>query len=533
MYGEPCRMNGSTESATGRCRTTKWIFAAILAAGAFLRLAALEIRPLHGDEAIGASIFREVARSGSFVYEFANRHGPFQYFLGGAVMAIGGESSFWIRLPYALAGCFLPLTLLPFRSRLREPGLILAAGLLAFSPSFVYYSRYAIQEIDFLTATALFLGCGVAFASGRSGFSLVGLFLAGAWMVTVKETFIVVWGCVVAALALGAVAGGERFRSALRAGFRNAARRPLSFLVGALLGLLFVVGAYSDFFKNTAGLGNLAWNLREMLSLGASSVGAATLHNHPASFYLFLLLFYEWPILVLFLAGACSAFRFRRPFALFLTFYALLTAGVSLALPPYKTPWLLLTPLLPMAILSGYGGVTLIEIPAWVKRPWVPILIGTIFILLSLPWTLLLNFERPADPITEPIVYHQTGEEQMALVSDIRRFLSGIPCGSIPRAFISLPYLWPLAWYLRDEAGVLYQCSAIPSGHPSSFAPIPILVTMESGDRKFLKAFTGSDTVSPFSLPNHVSRRYVLIPPDYAVARLWIRSDLAKAGFGK
>lgn len=122
MYGEPCRMNGSTESATGRCRTTKWIFAAILAAGAFLRLAALEIRPLHGDEAIGASIFREVARSGSFVYEFANRHGPFQYFLGGAVMAIGGESSFWIRLPYALAGCFLPLTLLPFRSRLGNLG---------------------------------------------------------------------------------------------------------------------------------------------------------------------------------------------------------------------------------------------------------------------------------------------------------------------------------------------------------------------------------------------------------------------------
>jgi hypothetical protein len=80
---------------------------------------------------------------------------------------------------------------------------------------------------------------------------------------------------------------------------------------------------------------------------------------------------------------------------------------------------------------------------------------------------------------------------------------------------------------------VLYEPSAIPSGSPASLAGIPVVVTLESGDRAFLEAFTGSPHVPLFSLPTHVSRRYVLIPPDYAVARLWIRSDLATAAPGE
>ena len=86
---------------------------------------------------------------------------------------------------------------------------------------------------------------------------------------------------------------------------------------------------------------------------------------------------------------------------------------------------------------------------------------------------------------------------------------------------------------LRDQPGVRYEPSAIPSGSPTSLAGIPVVVTLESGDRAFLEAFTGSPDVPPFSLPTHVGRRYVLIPPGYAVARLWIRSDLAAAGHGR
>lgn len=525
-------MSEAGGNGAGRSRAATCVFAALLAAGALLRLADLDNRPLHGDEAVGASISREVADSGSFVYDSANRHGPFQYFLGGAAMALGGESPFWIRLPCALLGCLLPLTLLPFRRRLTDPGWILAAGLLAFSPFFTYYSRYAIQEIDFAAATALLLGCGAALASGGGGAALIGLLIAGAWMVTVKETFLVVWGCAAAALALGAVVGGGRFRSALRNGIRNVARRPSAAAAGILAGLLLAAGAYSDFFRDPSGLGNLARNLREMLAAGATSAGAAALHRHPPSFYLSLLMRYEWLILALFLAGAWSAFRSRRPFAIFLALYALVTGAFHLALP-YKTPWLLLTPLLPMAILAGHGGAALLESPGWARRLRFPILAAVIITLLPLPRTLLLNFARPADPIAEPIIYHQAGEEQVALAREIRRILPDLPAGLYPKVLICLPYAWPLAWYLRDEAGVLYLPSPVPSLPPEVLARIPVLVTLEGGDPRFLEAFTGSPEVPPFSLPDHASRRYVLIPPGYAVARLWVRSSPDPAGAGE
>jgi len=47
-----------------------------------------------------------------------------------------------------------------------------------------------------------------------------------------------------------------------------------------------------------------------------------------------------------------SALTTRRPFALLLTLYALLVTAFH-SLLPYKTPWLLLTPLLPLALLAG------------------------------------------------------------------------------------------------------------------------------------------------------------------------------------
>jgi len=521
-------MNPAEGRERAPSRTAAWMFAGLLAAGTFLRLADLENRPLHGDEAVGASLSNEVRDTGSFVYVSANRHGPFQYFLGGAVMALGGESDFWIRLPFALAGCLLPLAFLPLRGRLGDPGWVLSAGLLAFSPLLVYYSRYAIQEIHLTLATALLLGCAAAFFSGGRGALIAGTLLAAAWMITVKETFVLIWGCGAMALAMGALLGGARFRSALLQGIRRAARRPAVAMAGAGAGLVLFAAAYTDLFRDSSGLGNLARNLREMLASGATGSGAVVLHRHPPSFYLSLLLHYEGLILVLALAGAWSAFRSRRPFPLFVALYALLAGAVHLALP-YKTPWLLLTPLLPLALLAGYGGGELWESlgRTWERRLPLPAIL--LVVLLPLPRTLLLNFARPADPVNEPLVYHQTGQEQVDLAREIRRVLAGVPTGVYPRAVICLPYAWPLAWYLRDEPGVVYSKAPAAGG----LEQVPVLVTLESADRKFLEVFTGSTLIPPFSPPGYVGWTYVLVPPEYMVARLWIRSDLASPPAGR
>ncbi|MCI0655819.1 MAG: hypothetical protein L0170_01965, partial [Acidobacteria bacterium] len=113
------------------------------------------------------------------------------------------------------------------------------------------------------------------------------------------------------------------------------------------------------------------------------------------------------------------------------------------------------------------------------------------------------------------------------LVQEIRETLARVPSYSYPRAIIALPYYWPLAWYLRDEPDVVFESSPAPSLNPQELAMVPVVVTLESADRKFLAAFIHSDSVPEFSLPSHTPHSVILVPPDYMVGRVWIRNDLA------
>ena len=499
-------------------RLATLLFLGLLVAGAWLRLADLERRPLHGDEAVGASLSLDVARNGSFLYESVNRHGPLQYFLDGWVMRWKGTSTFWIRFPFALAGSLLALALLPARAVLGESGWLFSASLLTFSPIFVYYSRYAIQEILFVAATALFLSCAVAFARSGRGTALLGAALAAGGMVSLKESFVLVGGCAAIAALLGALYGGRRFRAALaHAALRLGKGWPWA-LSGAAGGLLLAAAFYTDLFRNRAGLANLAFNLVDLLRLGASTASAVELHRHPASFYASLLGRYEWLAVAGFVAGVALALRGRRPLSLFLAAYALLSLGVQLLLA-YKTPWLLLSPLLAMALLGGdacEGIASRLPQISSAARCWMASLLP----LLLLPATLRTSFQRPADP-SLGLAYHHAGAEQMDLARDIRRAVAAAAPEAFPKAIVSLPYYWPLAWYLRDETEVLFETSPVPEEPDAILAKVPIVVTLQSADPKFMKAFVPAGQLHDFALSGHTSRSVVLIPPDYLVGRVW------------
>ena len=519
--------NSSTPRDSRPSASATYAFLLLLAAGAVLRFTYLERRPLHGDEAGGAAISSEVGDSGSFVYALPNSHGPFQYFLGGGVMRLAGESTFWIRFPYALVGSLLPLACLGLRRPLGDTAWLLACSLLTFSPTFLYYSRYAIQEVDFAVATAALLSFGAWFArSGRTG-ALVGTCLAAAWMVTVKETFVIVWACLAMALGMGALLGGQRFRDRLMDVLRYLVSRWRSLALGASLGGVVVLGAYSDCFRDATGLRNLAQNMAQMLRTGGSSASTVELHRHPPGFYAGLVLRYEWLVAVLSVAGAWAALRTRRPMLVFLTLYAALVTGVHCALT-YKTPWLLITPLLPLALLAGAGGAALLGVFAVTRGARFQVAAAALLPLLSLPDAIRSSFLHPADP-SEGLAYHHAGPEQEQLALEIHAIISRVPDDVSPKVVICLPHVWPLAWYLRDEPDVAYQGAAAPQLAADDLRGLPALVTLERADPRFVRAFLHTDTVPPFEIPGYKSRRVVLIPPDYMVARLWVRPDLASA----
>ncbi len=320
-------MRRSAESAPPS-RLGTFLFIGLLVAGAWLRLAQLERRPLHGDEAVGASLSLDVAKTGSFLYFSANRHGPFQYFLDGWVMRWKGTSTSAIRFPFALAGSLLALGLLPMRGALGEAGWLFTTSLLTFSPFFVYYSRYAIQEILFALATILMLACAASFARTGRGPALFGTLLSAAWMVTQKETFLIVWGCLGVAALAGWILGGARFRAAAAGAVKALAARWPWGVAGAACGALLIAFFYTDRFHDNSGLANLAVNLVDLVRHGAATASASELHRHPAVFYVSLLTRYEWLVLAGFAAGSWLALRGRRPLILFLTSYALLLLAV-------------------------------------------------------------------------------------------------------------------------------------------------------------------------------------------------------------
>jgi uncharacterized protein (TIGR03663 family) len=502
------------------------LFTLLLLSGAALRLADLEHRPLHGDEAVGASLSSTVSRTGSFLYESSNRHGPFQYVLSGLVMRWKGESTFWIRFPYALAGSLLILACFGFRRPLGDFGWLLSCALLTFSPIFIYYSRYAVQEIHFVVATALLLSCGLAFAWDGRGIWLFGFLLSAAWMMTIKETFVIVWGCLAAALAISLVVGGREFRRSVSEAISHLKARPLAGILGLLAGFLLVVMAYSDFFRDFSGLGHLAVNLARMLRHGASTADAVELHRHPASLYLSLLLRFEWLTSALAAVGVWVGLRWRRPRTLLMSTYVLLSLAAYCALS-YKTPWLILSPLLAMALVAGDGIGQLLCRRPWRISPRVRLVGASALPLILLPQVFESSFTRPADPALG-LAYHHAGEANLELVQEIRDTLARVPSYSYPRAIIALPYYWPLAWYLRDEPDVVFDSSPAPSLNFQELSMVPVVVTLESADPKFLKAFVHTDSLPAFALPSHTPHRVILVPPDYMVGRVWIRNDLAR-----
>jgi uncharacterized protein (TIGR03663 family) len=507
------------------------LFGVILFVGCLLRLVALGTMPLHGDEAVGAMVSRDVRETGSFEYRSANRHGPFQYYRGGAAMTVLGESDTAIRFPYAVSGCLLVAAALGLRRRMPEGGWLVGASVLAFSPTVLYYSRYAIQEIDLALASLLLLTCGAAFAASGNGRALVGLLLAAGWMVTIKETFVILWGCLALAALLGSFLGGDGYRGALKDLCRKLRARRHAAVGGALLAAVLIAAAYTDGFRDPGGPVHLLRNLAEMLRIGAVTEAGRDLHSHPISFYLAILLRYEWPVLILAAFGAWRAFRNRPcdPFRLTIALYALITLAVHLALP-YKTPWLLLTPLVALAITAGWGGAALLDAgaaswPGGTRRLAAVPLVGFLLLFQAIP----ASFLSPEDP-SRPLAYHPTSPEQVRLAAEIRRIAEAEPEREGIRVLVALPYVWPLAWYLRDREDVVYVQAPIPPAAPDSLQGIPAIVTLDRADRRFLLAFTGAGSVPSYEVSGYRTRTYVLIAPDYTVARLFVRPDLAQEG---
>jgi uncharacterized protein (TIGR03663 family) len=323
------------------CRRERWAWGALVAVAVAARFVDLGSRPYQFDEGqIGYAAYL-LSAHGDYHY-MPVLHGPLNYELSALSHLVFGTVDLANRVPAALAGSILVALAFSLRRQLGREAAFAAGVLLCFSPTLLYYSRFAREELVLACVTLGFVAVAaqVVARPRRWHIELLGALLALSFA-TKEATFLHV--------PIGIVAGVAWWR--LRSPARRRLVIPLTWWLsgGAVFVLVFVI-LFGQFGTHLSGVldgaygGLRYWAHEHTLHRGGEDWFA----------YLILLVGYEVPLLVLGTIGAVWAVRRRHALGTGLSVAAVLTLAVY-SYAGERFAWLLVTTLLPLALLAGLG----------------------------------------------------------------------------------------------------------------------------------------------------------------------------------
>jgi len=443
----------------------------IFLVAAFLRIYDLNLVPLHHDEGVNGNFLVRLVREGEYHYDPENYHGPTLYYFaalfpwivrvlfGKAAMDTWGLTTVSIRMVPVVFGLATIGLVFLLRRWLGAVATLTAALLLALSPGAVYLSRYFIHETQFVFFTLAIVVASLYFYEHRNGFYLIVTAASAALLFATKETAMI--SVAVIAIAFAITLGYRyvtrprtspskmRGRTQPQPGFF--ARTVDEFGGPVILGVYVVLAAlvfaglwaafYSSFFQNAKGIGDSFKTFQVWSRTGSVA------HVKPFYIYIYWLISREGALLVLGILGALVAIFRRNALALFSALWAFgIIAAYSLI--PYKTPWLMLNFVVPLALISGYAVQSIFDVERGQMR-----LTGVVLIL-AISFTAyqsidlnFINYDNDNDSYV--YVYAHTTRGLLDLVKEVDRIAKE---EDGPRTGITIvsPDYWPLPWYLRD-----------------------------------------------------------------------------------
>lgn len=357
--------------------------------------------------------------------------------------------------------------------------LLAGAGLVASSLLAIYRPQYFRSELLLIIVTAIVVVQSLwHFDGARSIYMILAALSAGLLFasketalvsVTVLGLALVTTAAYIALRKTGGVAKKKRKRDSRSFGVREnvgwlsatierlgglehlCLMLLIAFTIFAFVNVLF----YSSFFTNAKGVGDSLQTYMIWAKTGKQE------HVHPFAQHFMWLVGEESPILMLGILGAFLAVvRANNRFALFAAQWGFgLLAAYSLV--PYKTPWLLLNFIIPLAIAGGYA---VNEFYSWnrdgdQKFVWLVIIAAVAVIGYQ---TIKLNFFHYDDE-KYVYVYGHTYREFLPMVDEIKRLGRQTGLNEDLDIAVLSPDYWPLPWYLRDYKRVGYYGQASPT----------------------------------------------------------------------
>jgi uncharacterized protein (TIGR03663 family) len=452
-----------------------------LLAGLALRLARLDVRPMHHDEANQAVKFGALLERGEYQYDAHDHHGPSLYFLtlpsawlrGQSTLAAIDEHTVRI-VPVAFGAA--TILLLPLLSpAIGRDAVAAAALLLAVSPAMVFYSRMYIQEsmfTCFILAFVIALGRAVC-TPGLLWPTIAGL--AAGLAVATKETSAIVFPAAVVACACAVLSVRRQPEPSWQPVASGAIRR---LGVGAACAMLVAGLFYSSFLTDLPGVLGPFRAVGDYVDRGTAPVA----HVQPWHYYLRLLTWsssggLSWSEgVIMLLAGVGAIAGWRQGFW---GRYLVLTAAITTAIfstIPYKTPWNVLPFHMLLIVVAGLGFASLVR----ASTPRVARAALTVALTAAsghLAWQAWRAAAVYASDPRNPYVYAQTVPDAVRMATRIRELAALTPEGArMVVSVIAPPHeQWPMPWYLRSMPNVGYWAS--PSDPAALSASIVVAST--------------------------------------------------------
>jgi uncharacterized protein (TIGR03663 family) len=437
-------------------------------------------------------------------------HGPFQFHGNALIFLIFGDSDFTARLLPAIFGT--ALVALPFflRRQLGRWGSIAVAILLAFSPLFLYYSRYARNDIysafwslllvicmwryfEERKARYLYIGSAALslnFCTKEVSYITVVIFALFLLIITAKELAARIgkgfdlkdlsapaeYLILIATLSLplfaafiqlipGVDLGADLsnvwaivlvislFAIAAAIGIRWNPRR---WLISALIFYGIFILLYTTFFTNLSGFASGLWGSIDYW-IQQQDVARG---GQPWFYYIMLLPVYEFLPLLFATIGAVYYTIKGTTFSRFLVYWA----AISLVLYSFageKMPWLSLHIALPVILIGGMFIGQLLQGFEWPKtRVWalrgVTVLVLLFFFSFSVHITCQESYQRSNAP-PQMLLYAGMSSDMPRIMGQIEELAEETGEGKDIAITLDWDLYWHWRWYLRDYPNIDYS----------------------------------------------------------------------------